>query len=298
MTRRGLEIRVGIVVVLASVILVVGIMWFQKFKLVEKRYHFFVRFAEVGGLQSNDPIYVNGVERGRVGSVDLHANDVIVEMGIREGVDVPTDSRVRLKSIGIMGERFVAINKGFSQRSVAPGDTIDGEFLMGLSEVMGAAGAILDELAETSRNLRDILETFTSEGKLQSSVDNLSAATENLRTITDENQPRLAKAIRGIERVSSRLDSLTMRHYAALDSSMAGFGRAGQNVESAVENLSRSSEDLKEITHRLREGEGTLGKLLSDDELIERLNSTLSKLDSLITDIKLHPGRYVTLELF
>lgn len=298
MTRRGLEIRVGIVVVLASVILVIGIMWFQKFKLVEKRYHVFARFGEVGGLQSNDPIYVNGVERGRVGSVNLDANDVIVEMGIREGVDIPTDSRVRLKSVGIMGERFVAITKGSSPQIVASGDTVDGEFLMGLSEVMGAAGEILDELTETSRNLRDILETFSREGKLQSSVDDLSVASANLRSITNDNQPRLANAIRGIERVSSRLDSLTMRHYAALDSSMAGFGRAGQNVETAVQNLSQSSEDLKEITRRLREGEGTMGKLLSDDELIERLNTTLSKLDSLITDIKLHPGRYVTLELF
>jgi phospholipid/cholesterol/gamma-HCH transport system substrate-binding protein len=298
MTRRGLEIRVGIVVVLASVILVFGIMWFQKFKLVEKRYHFYVRFGEVGGLQSNDPIYVNGVERGRVSSVNLDTSDVIVEMGIREGVVIPTDSRVRLKSVGIMGERYVEVTKGSSQRIVAVGDTVGGEFLMGLSEVMGATGEILDELAETSRNLREILETFSSEGKLQSSVDNLSVASANLRSITDDNQPRLANAIRGIERVSSRLDSLTMRHYAALDSSMAGFGRAGQNVETAVQNLSRSSEDLKEITRRLREGEGTMGKLLSDDELIENLNTTLSRLDSLITDIKLHPGRYLTLELF
>lgn len=298
MTRRGLEIRVGIVVVLASVILVVGIMWFQKFKLVEKRYSFFVRFGEVGGLQSNDPVYVNGVERGRVGAVTLGVNAVVVEMGIREGVDVPTDSQVRLKSVGIMGERFVEITKGASPQRVAPGDTVDGEFLMGLSEVMGAAGEILDELAETSRNLREILETFSQEGKLQSSVDNLSAASANLRSITDENQPRLANAIQGIERVSTRLDSLTERHYASLDSSLAGIGRTGQIVEAAVQNLSQSSEDLKEITRRLREGEGTIGKLLSDDELIDRLNTTLAKLDSLITDIKLHPGRYVTLELF
>jgi phospholipid/cholesterol/gamma-HCH transport system substrate-binding protein len=298
MTRRGLEIRVGIVVVLASVILVVGIMWFQKFKLVEKRYSYFARFGEVGGLQSNDPVYVNGVERGRVGSVKLSANAVIVEMGIREGVAIPADSHVRLKSVGIMGERFVEITKGASPRSVAPGDTVDGEFLMGLSEVMGAAGEILDELAETSRNLREILETFSNEGKLQSSVDDLSAASANLRSITDENQPRLANAIQGIERVSTRLDGLTERHYASLDSSLAGIGRTGQTVEAAVQNLAQSSEDLKEITRRLREGEGTIGKLLSDDELIDRLNTTLAKLDSLITDIKLHPGRYVTLELF
>jgi phospholipid/cholesterol/gamma-HCH transport system substrate-binding protein len=298
MTRRGLEIRVGIVVIIASVILVLGVMWFQKFKLIEERYHFYARFSEVGGLQAHDVIYVNGVERGRVEKVDLSTGGVVVELGVREGVEIPVDSRLSLKSVGIMGERFVSVKTGASQQYFAAGDTVDGEFLMGLSELMAGAGEILEELAETSRNLRDILETFSSEGKLQSSVDDLSVASANLRSITVDNQPKLANAIESIERVSTRMDSLITKHYASLDSSLAGLGRTGQTIDAAVQNLSDSSEDLKEITRRLRDGEGTIGKLLSDDELIDRLNTTVIKLDSLITDIKLHPGRYVTLELF
>lgn len=298
MTRRGLEIRVGLVIVLASAILVTGVMWFQKFKLVEKRYSFFVRFDEVGGLDSGDPIVVNGVEKGRVQSVSLGNREVIVEMGIKEGVMIPQDSRIVLKSIGIMGERFVSITHGESALSMAPGDTIDGQFLMGLSEVMGAAGSILDELAETSRSLHDILDSFTREGKLQASVDNLAATSENIRALTADNKPRLNEAIAGFHRVSSRMDSLLEGHYASLDSSMASFGRAGGKVETAVDNLSRASSNLKEITERLQSGEGSLGKLLTDDELVDKLNATITDLDSLVNDILLHPGRYVTLKLF
>ena len=298
MTRRTLEIRVGFVIVLSSAILVTGVMWFQKFKLVEKRYTFYVKFHEVGGLQSGDPIFVNGVEQGRVQSVSLGNREVVAELGIREGVNIPADSRVVLKSVGIMGERFVAVTHGVDTASIAPGDTISGQFLMGLSEVMGAAGSILDELAETSRNLREILESFTSEGKLQSGIDDLAEASENLRSITADNQPRLARAITNFQRVSTRMDSLLAGHYASLDSSMASFGRAGSKAETAVENLARASDDLKDITARLRAGEGSLGKLLTEDELVNKLNATISDLDSLITDIKLHPGRYVTLKLF
>jgi phospholipid/cholesterol/gamma-HCH transport system substrate-binding protein len=298
MTRRGLEIRVGIVVIIASVILVLGVMWFQKFRLVEKRYNFYARFSEVGGLQADDEIFINGVERGQVKKVDLGDGGVIIELGVREGVMIPVDSHVSLKSVGIMGERFVSVNTGKSHKFIAAGDTIDGEFLMGLSELMAGAGEILGELAETSRNLREILETFSSHGKLQSSVDDLSVASANLRSITVENEPKLANAIHSIERVSTRMDSLVTKHYASLDSSLAGLGRTGHNIDAAVQNLSDSSEDLKEITRRLRDGEGTIGKLLSDDELIDQLNTTIMKLDSLITDIKLHPGRYVKLELF
>ncbi len=66
MTSRGLEIRVGAVVILGALIAVIGTMWFQKFQLAEKRYTFFVRFNEVGGLLNGDPIQINGVERGNV----------------------------------------------------------------------------------------------------------------------------------------------------------------------------------------------------------------------------------------
>lgn len=298
MTRKGLEARVGVVVVLAAVILVLGVMWFQRFKLVEDRYEFSVRFDEVGGLKVEDPVFVDGVMRGRVESVELGDAGVVVGLGIRKGIDFPFDSTVEIRSAGMMGERYIAVTRGMSPRVVAPGDTLDGELKMGLSELMSGAGEVLGDIATTTRDLRDVLVTITGKGQLESSVDDLAAASSNLRAITDETGPKLASAIASFDRVSGRLDSLMAMHYTSLDSSLAGIGRAGKNVDSAVQNLSSASEDLKEITRRLREGEGTLGKLLSDEELIERLNSTVSKLDSLITDIKLHPGRYVTLELF
>ncbi len=298
MTRRGLEIRVGLVVVIASVILVLGVMWFQKFKLVEKHYQFYVRFDEVGGLQVDDLIYLNGVESGRVDAVRLGDGKVVVEMGVRDGLTVPVDSHVALKSVGIMGERFVAITRGSSLEVIAPGDTIDGDFLMGLSEVMAEAGSILSELRETSTTLREILDGFTQDGKLQSGVDNLAKASGDLRRIVAENSPKVARTIAGMERVSARLDSLVGTHYASMDSSLAGFGRTGRKMDLVAEDLGRASADLREITERLKEGQGSLGKLLADDQFIDHLNATITELDSLITDIKLRPGRYVRFELF
>ena len=97
------------------------------------------------------------------------------------------------------------------------------------------AGTILDELSETSRNLREILDAFTSEGKLQKSMDNIAAASEDIRIITHDNQPRLANAVANFESASSRLDSLLATHYATLDSSMTSFGRAGGKIDVAVD---------------------------------------------------------------
>jgi phospholipid/cholesterol/gamma-HCH transport system substrate-binding protein len=298
MTGRGLEIRVGFVVVVAALAAVIGTMWFQKFQLAEKRYSFFAVFNEVGGLVSGDPIYVNGVERGRVNRIDLGADRVVVEMAVREGVVIPSDSRVALKSIGIMGERLVAITLGDSPAAIAAGDTLTGEFLMGLSEVMGAAGSILDDVKATTAQLREIAETLGAEGKLREGVEDFAATSRNMRGITENNRARLDRAIMRFDRSAMLLDSLLTGHYTELDSSFAALARAGGKFDVTVNNLHEVSNDLKDITAKLKSGEGTAGRLLNDDTLIRRLERTSASLDTLLKDIREHPGRYVTFSLF
>jgi phospholipid/cholesterol/gamma-HCH transport system substrate-binding protein len=298
MSGRGLEIRVGAVVVLAALAAVIGTMWFQKFQLAEKRYSFYARFNEVGGLVTGDPIYVSGVERGRVNAIALQTNHVVVEMAVREGVTIPSDSRVALKSIGIMGERLVAIRQGVWETAIAPGDTLNGEFLMGLSEVMGSAGGILDDVKATTKQLRDIAETLGAEGKLREGVEDFAATSKNMRGMTESNRARLERAIMRFDRSASMLDSLITGRYTELDSSLAAVGRAGGKFEVTVDNLHDVSADLKEITAKLRSGEGSAGRLINDDTLILRLESTTASLDTLLKDLREHPGRYVKFSLF
>lgn len=298
MSARGLETKVGLVVVIAAVILVVGVMWFQKFTFTEERYSFHVRFDEVGGLVTGDPININGVESGRVAGVDLQPGRVVAEMSVKKNVIVPVDSRIRLKSIGIMGERFVAITTGTAARNAAAGDTLDGEFLMGMSEVMGSAGGVIAEFEQTSRNLREIVEMLSAEGRLRETMDNLAEVTERLDRIVAENEPRVGSAIGSFERVAGRMDTLVDKHYAAMDSSFGKFGAAGARLDSVLTDLATVSRDLEDVTRALRERDGTMGRLIYEDELIERLNSAVGNLDSLIADIKRHPGRYITFKLF
>ena len=299
MTRKGLEVRVGALVVLAAVIAVVGTMWFQRFQFNEKRYPVNARFTEVGGLVPGDPVHVNGVERGKVQGVELVApGEVIVQLGIREGVAVPVDSRIVLKSIGIMGERFVSITQGASLQMLQPGETIDGEFLMGMSEVMGSAGDILSDVQGAARSLREVAEMLTARGKLQETMDNLADVSGSLRDVTTGEDAAVIEAIERFNHVAVLMDSLVTTHYASMDSSMAAFGRAGGRIEVAADNIAGISDDLKSISQALRDQEGTAGRLIYDDALIHRLEHTLTSVDSLIIDMKLHPGRYVTFKIF
>ena len=273
-------------------------MWFQRFKLVEKRYNFYVTFPDVGGLTKDDPIMINGVERGRVVAVELAGTGVVVEMGVREHVTFPRDSRISLRSIGIMGERFVAIRSGNSLAAVQPGDTLAGQLDAGMSEVMGEAGKILKEAVETSSHLKEILEVVLNEGRLKQTMDNFHEVSEGLERVAGDDDASLQTAIRRFERVTAMLDSLIGSRYAELDSSLQSFSTAGGKLDTTLANLSRVSHDLRILTERVNSGEGTLGRLIADDSLAVKMDKTVKDLNDLINDIKMHPGRYLSIRLF
>ena len=298
MKGRGLEIRVGAVVLLAAVVLVVGTMWFQRFAVAEKRYSFFVRFKDVGGLIAGDPIFINGVERGKVKKVDLQLNLVVVEMAVRQGVAVPKDSRVSLQAVGIMGERNVTIMRGTSPQAIAPGDTVDGELLMGLGEVMGRTGEIIDEVDAAIENLRDVTEALNRDGKLKEGIADFAATGKSARQMTEENRVRINRTLDNLDRSTAQLSKLLDSHYADIDTSLTAFGKAGREVQNTVAHLTEISDNLKKISTNLKDGKGSAGRLLTDQTLVLRMESATASLDTLLKDMKAHPNKYVKFSLF
>ena len=63
-------------------------------------------------------------------------------------------------------------------------------------------------------------------------------------------------------------------------------------------NLDSTISNLNNITNKLNQGEGTLGKLIYDDGLFKNLDNATKNLEELIEDIKLNPKRYVHFSIF
>ena len=81
-----------------------------------------------------------------------------------------------------------------------------------------------------------------------------------------------------VESFASRLDSL--------------------RLQETISNLESTSRELKSFTQRLNQSNGTVGRLLNEDGLYNRIDSVTTSLDALIRDIKANPKKYVKLSLF
>jgi len=81
-------------------------------------------FPSVGGLKVGSPVEIAGVQIGSVDAIKLVDDQARVVMSIRSGVKLQDDSIASIKTKGLIGEKFVRISPGGSDRSIPPNGRI------------------------------------------------------------------------------------------------------------------------------------------------------------------------------
>ena len=81
-------------------------------------------FPSAGGLKNGSSIEIAGVEIGRVSAVQLANYQARVVMSIRNGVKLTEDSIASIKTRGLIGEKFINLSPGGSDRVIKPGGKI------------------------------------------------------------------------------------------------------------------------------------------------------------------------------
>jgi len=131
---------------------------------------------------------------------------------------------------------------------------------------------IIANLLVSSANLQRLLNTET--GLLAKTIGNLNAVTGNLKTNNDT-----------INSILHNVNSTT-QHFAAL------------NFKQTMDSVQATVSQLNAILYKVNHNDGTLGLLMNDRKLYDRLSNTALGLEILVDDIKVHPKRYVNISVF
>ena len=81
-------------------------------------------FPSVGGLRPGASVEIAGVEVGRVDRILLHDYQARVVMVIQPQVKLQEDSIASIKTKGLIGERYVRISPGGSEKLIPPNGRI------------------------------------------------------------------------------------------------------------------------------------------------------------------------------
>lgn len=299
------KLKVGLFTATCIALLAFGILVVGKKHGLFIRYHdYSARFLDVGGLAEGAPVWLDGVVVGSVQRVVLPADprerQIVVHFRVesRLAERLREDSRVRLRTLGLLGDRFLDLSSGSPDRPrLSPGAELPSEEPADVSEIFRQGGDAMTNVLAISASLRRILDRVDRGegilGELTTSPESgelvmerlgsvLEQADQLLRDIRDgrgllgrlvvpraEDERLLAELAAFVSASRSVAESL-QRDLNREDSIFAAVLRdpAGRaRWDEAVDRLAAAAAGMATVSEQAAAGRGTLTRLLRDEKL-------------------------------
>ena len=259
------------------------------------------RYADVEGLVSSAPVYIKGYKAGKVTSVvyDPASDDFMVTCSVLKDFRIPSDSRMMIYGVDIMGGKGIRIDLGTSSEL-----TVDGGVLLSASEpslLDGLAGGIAPLMDKLGRTLDSLNVTVSSVNRVLSDENIGKTLAHMERTMADVSS--LASSLEG---KSDELNAF-VGNLATLSGSFISIAEKTDTLiseaSSAISQI--SAEDLRDVVSSFRalleninDPDGTIGRLLTDDSVYDSVDSLLDDIDLLIREIQKNPKKYIKISVF
>src|SRR6202012_5050934 len=251
-TRR---IAVGVFIVLGILILMVGIFTIGgQHKAFVKSIRLHVIFDDVQGLQPGNNIWLSGMKVGTVKTIGFYGNSqVAVTLNVEKQaqVHIRKDSKVRISTDGLVGNKIVVIDGGSdAAQTVADNDSLQAEHVTSTQELMTTLQASNSNLLEITGNLRTISKKLTeSQGTLGQLINDpaianrLRGSIDNLRNATDGRED----LIDNLKDFSERL-----RQPGGLASQLATDTTVFSHLRGAVARLDQAAAQVHDFSNSLQ----------------------------------------------
>ena len=125
MRKIDLELSVGIFIIVG--ILCLGYLSIKLAKMEvfgDKGYEVYAIFSDIGGLKEGASVIIAGIEVGRVKKISMEDYEAKVVMTFPKGIEIQEDAIASIKTRGLIGEKFLRITPGGSEKIISPGGRI------------------------------------------------------------------------------------------------------------------------------------------------------------------------------
>ncbi len=303
------EVKVGAVALITIIAFILMFEFLKGTALFTSTDTYHIVYDNIAGLTESNPVEINGYQAGVVQDVKL-INDgsgrILVSLSVDRHFNIPRDTKAEITTATLIAGMKIILRMGESNEMCHNHDTISGY----------VATSIIDRLSETVSPLEDnitsiitrldsvvsaINSVFTPDmtGDIRSTMANVNDVTAGLKEISDSRKDELMAAISEIQAFTAMLSA----NNATLDSTLKNIGGISEAVAQAdlgtsLASLRSSLTGLDTIVTGISRGEGSAGKLVTNDSLYTNLSNSLRSLDLLLRDMKENPKKYVHFSLF
>ncbi len=291
-------IAIGVSAVIALAILVFGINYLKGINLFHSANYYFAVYDNVTGLAVSAPVTANGFKVGQVREMKYMYDDpghVRVELALDSDLKI-TEGTVAVLGTDLLGTASITLEIPLTDKYLPKGTTLTSRQNSGLMD--NVSGELMPGIVGMMPKIDSLLVAVTnvvSDPALAAAVKRLDAITADLNVMS----ANIAKATRPLPGVmdNAAVVASNLNHMSqSLDSLSTEL--KGLPLDSTMANVVALTDNLKQITEKLQTTDSSLGMLVNDPGLYNSLNNTVASLDSLITDVKARPKRYLKFSVF
>jgi phospholipid/cholesterol/gamma-HCH transport system substrate-binding protein len=338
------ELRVGLFVILGLVVLAVAIFYVTGAGAFGPKYRITTYLPEVSGLAPGAPVKLDGVVIGNVDQVQLVAREhgkipdklhnIMVRMRIdrRFQNDILTDSNASLVTEGLLGNRYVNIQRGYTGTPIKEGQAVPaGDVTDMMANFRALSGQVSDMLTDLRAGKGTLGKLMTNE-EAYNNLNNLlvkgnqvvagvQAGKGTLGKLVNDDQ-LYTKVDKGVDQINVILSdlreqkgtigkllydpSLYDQAKKALENSNAVIGdvRAGKGTlgklvtdDTLYTKMRDTTTNLETATSKLNKSDNTAGKLFNDPQLYDNVTKLSAEMRTLLDDFRKNPKKYLTIKL-
>lgn len=228
---------------------------------------------DASGLVKNSQVKMAGIGVGVIRSITLQDGLARVDIEIRKDIPLTVSSGIEVRANGILGDKHVELIAGNSTDPViGDGGQIQNVQNSGsMEDVMNKVGKVTDSLSEVAEALK---EATTGDGDQNSTIGrillNIETLTKDVAEFTSGNKAKLGSIVDNLHKTTDTINELVN------DESDEGLRAAWSSAVAGLKRVDRTMANVEEITDKVNKGEGTLGKLVNDEETIEEVNKAVA----------------------
>jgi phospholipid/cholesterol/gamma-HCH transport system substrate-binding protein len=296
MKRRD-EVLVGIFVTIATLVAVIGIIWLTNGGL-SSGYPLYARFAWGQNLKKGHPVLLAGQEVGHVGDVQLMPGYLEVKLEIDNDQKIPRGSEAQVIPVGIFGDVAIAFKPPLPLpvTAYAPGDTVKiGPPTPDMAQILARVDTIGTSVSRLATALENEFVTGGGLHDLRRLTASMATTSEQLSRVIANQDRSLTLALadfrRNMNRFSNMIDS------ASIDSTVRNMKTMSTNMSRLITQVDSTNTEMRTLLAKANDGRGSLGKLLNDTLLYTNVKNLTATADSLLTDFKKDPKKYIDVKV-
>ena len=241
---------IGLIFVMSIVVFILGLIYLQEISIKKSNYNFTVLFENIQGLNVGDEVDMLGKKIGKVSHSRIMGQKISVELSIDNSFafSIPIDSKIEVKSEGLIGSKFISITPGFKTKEyILPGTTVEGLREFNFSEITPGIVPLTQDLSAFARRLK--------------------------ATLGEEEKDKIRLTIRNIESLTAELDTFVYNYRNIVSD------KDKKNFQDFMKNLNGAVKDLKYgVNKEISKLDGMLNDLKQVTDKSDELSTAITEL--------------------